>query len=270
MKTKALVIYIGNGYSESTFSYDNTYRYSVDMRDNYDNHHEKIFNPLIRRGYSLDFALLTNKHEKYDEFVEFYDAIPLDYDDINQNDIDALHKFYFWKSDIPPGSFYSGGRFFKLRTQIPEYETYIIIRSDLHFKMSLNELNVDFSKMNWLWPETDFKVFCNDLKDSYIEEMGSDCWCWENYHRVNGNTFNIIPKKFFNAYKNYIWMEHCSFAYMLHDLYPLITINDINIMLGYEKCYVTDMRFGDNPVYTINKKILNVIADVDTRRFGAN
>lgn len=269
MNTKALVIYIGNGYSEQAYSYDRTYSYSVDMRDNFENHNEKIFKHLRRRGYTLDFALLTNRHEKYDEFVQFYNAIPMDYEDINDHDVKVLHEFYFWKSDIPPGGFYSGGRFFKLRNEIPFYDTYIIIRADLSFKMGLNELDVDYSKMNWLWPETDYQVFCDDMKENYVNVSGSECWCWEFYHRVNGNTLNIIPHKFFNMYKNYIWMEHTSFAYMLKDLYPLVTLNDINMMLGYEKCWVTDLRFTENPVYNINKKIVTVESDVETHRFGA-
>lgn len=268
--TKALVIYIGNGFSENVQVYDKSYSYSVDMRDNFINHTEKIFNPLRRRGYKLDFALLTNKHRLYDEFVEFYKAIPLEYEDFNAEDSKILHDYYFWKSDIPPGWFYSGGRFLKLRNKIPDYDLYVIIRADLSFKIGLEELNVNYEKMNWLWPETDFKVFCEDLRQEYINDMGSECWCWEYYHRVNGNTFNIIPPKFFNAYTKYIWMEHTSFHHMLKELYPLVTINDINMMLGYEKCYVTDVRFTDNPVYNINKKINDVHSDVQVHRFGNN
>ena len=85
-----LVIYIGNGYSESALVYDKTYSYSTDMRENYPNHLEKIFTPLKQRGYSIDVALLTNKHSKYDEFVDFYKAIPLDYEDINHDDVEIL------------------------------------------------------------------------------------------------------------------------------------------------------------------------------------
>ena len=38
-----LVIYIGNGYSEGEPSYYNAYIYSVDMRDNKENHEENIY-----------------------------------------------------------------------------------------------------------------------------------------------------------------------------------------------------------------------------------
>jgi len=262
-----LVIYIGNGYSEDVPVYDGSYRYSVDMRDNFDNHKEKIINPLKDLGYSVDIALLTNKHEKYDEFVSFYNAINLVYDDINSEDFNAMKKFYFWRCDIPPGNFYSGGRFLKLRTEIPKYDTYVIIRADVHFKMSLPELNVDFEKMNGLWPETDFRVF-TELRDDYVNARGSECWPWESYQRVVGNTFNIIPHKFFNAFSKYIWMEHLSFSFMLRDLYPLVSMDDLNMMLGYDKCFCTDVRFVENPVYTMNKKILSVNSDAKTENFG--
>jgi len=266
---KALIIYIGNGYSEFTYSYDKTYAYSVDMRENFLNHQEKIFKNLSRKGYELDFALLTNKHEKYQDFLDFYNAIHLDYDDLNDYDLERLKEFYYWKTDIPTGNFYAGGRFFKIRNQIPHYELYVIIRADVSFKMGLNELNVDYTKMNWLWPETDYSVFCDELREDYLKARGSDCWCWESYHRVNGNILNIVPNKYFNLYKSYIWMEHTAFTYMMRDLYPIITLNDINMMLGWEKCYVTDLRFTENPVYTLNKKILESHGNVQTHRFGS-
>jgi hypothetical protein len=39
-------------------------------------------------------------------------------------------------------------------------------------------------------------------------------------------------------------------------------------MLGDEKCWVTDVRFVENPVYTMNKKIVSVISDAKTGNFG--
>jgi hypothetical protein len=42
---------------------------------------------------------------------------------------------------------------------------------------------------------------------------------------------------------------------MIRDLSPLITVeNDVNIMMGLDNFYVTDIRFTENPVYTFNKK----------------
>jgi hypothetical protein len=261
-----LVIYVGNGYSENVTVYDKSYTYSVDMRDNFHNHQEKIFEPLKRLGYKVDTALLTNKHEYYQDFVNFYNAINLDYDDFTDGDFEILKSFYFWRDSIPPGWFTSGGRFFKLKKPIPQYETYVIVRADAHFIMGIHDLKIDFSKMNWLWPETDYRVFTD--RDEYLKVKSSDCWCWEDYNRVNGNVLNIIPNKFFNAYSKYIWMEHMSFTYMLRDLYPLVTLNDLNMMLGYDKCLVTDVRFAENPVYTINKKIVSVDSDANISRYG--
>jgi hypothetical protein len=55
---------------------------------------------------------------------------------------------------------------------------------------------------------------------------------------------------------------------MLNDLYPLVSLDDFNFMLGDEKCWVTDVRFVENPVYTMNKKIVSVISDAKTGNFG--
>ena len=54
MKDKTcLVIYIGNGYSENYFSTGMShlsYSYSVDMRENWNNHFENVYNPLMSKG----------------------------------------------------------------------------------------------------------------------------------------------------------------------------------------------------------------------------
>jgi hypothetical protein len=55
---------------------------------------------------------------------------------------------------------------------------------------------------------------------------------------------------------------------MIQDLYPLITLEDVNLMAGYDKSYVTDVRFSDNPVYITNKKIISSGIDINVSRFG--
>lgn len=264
---KCLLIYIGNGYSQHEMVYDNCYSYSCDMRENYENHQEKIIKPLKQRGYKVDIALLTNKHEKYDEFVEYYNAIPLDYEDFNEEDATILKTYYYWRSDIQPGIPKSGGRFLKLKEEIPNYDIYVIVRADLHFKLGLNQIDVDYKKMNWLWPETDVHYF-TEFRENFLKEYKTEFYLWQNFNRVNGNCLNVIPFKFFNAYSKYIWMEHNSVNMMIQDLYPLITLEDVNLMVGYKKCYVTDVRFSDNPVYNTNKKIISSGVGINVSRFG--
>jgi len=264
---KCLLIYIGNGYSQHEMVYDNCYSYSCDMRENYENHQEKIIEPLKKRGYKVDIALLTNKHEKYDEFVEYYNAIPLDYEDFNEEDGTILTTYYNWRSDIAPGMPKSGGRFLKLKEEIPNYDIYVIVRADLHFKLGLNQLNVDYKKMNWLWPET-YYLYFTEFREDFLKEYKTEFYPWQNFNRVNGNCLNVIPFKFFRTYSKYIWMEHNSLNMMIQDLYPLITLEDVNLMAGYEKSYVTDVRFSDNPVYITNKKIISSGIDINVSRFG--
>jgi hypothetical protein len=264
---KALVIYIGNGYSEKEYSYDNSYSYSVDMRENFENHKEMIFEPLMDMGYESEIMLVTNKHKKYDEFVDFYGAIPVEYEDLTHDDFEILKNYYFSKSEIPPGNFRSGGRLLKITSEIPKADIYVVIRADVQFLVSLSSLSVDFEKMNWLWPETDWEIF-TEFKDHYLKNMGTEFSPWNLHRRVNGNAFNIIPHRFFNVFKNYISMEHTSFRYMYKELNPLVQLSDIHLMLGEENCYVSDMRFCQNPVYKLNKKIIDNISELNVKSFG--
>jgi len=267
MSKTCLIIYIGNGYSELERNHDGAYSYTTDMKENFENHEEKIFNPLREKGYELDFALLTNKHEKYAEYFRYYNAIFLDYDEISDYDYDVMRNYYFWKYDVPPGSFKSGGRFKKLKNKIPEYDIYAVIRTDAWFLMSVNELTIDFEKMNWLWPETDWMVFTEE-RDAYLSDGKTEFWPWIKNRRVNGNVFNIIPFKFFRAFSNYIWMEHATLGIMLQELYPLVTLDDVNMMLGMDKCYCTDIKYCKNPVYTFNKKIVKSIRHEPSANLG--
>ena len=55
-------------------------------------------------------------------------------------------------------------------------------------------------------------------------------------------------------------MEHVALHGILKDTYPVITVEkDVNLMMGYERCYVTDIRFAENPVYTFAKKDIKYI-----------
>lgn len=256
-KKKCLVIYIGNGYSEKSLSYDSSYSYSIDMRDNKENHEKCIYSPLVEMGYIVDTLLMTNKHEKYDEFLDEYNSLRIHYDDITPQDESILYNYYFGLKVVGgygPGTFKSGGRFLKLREEIPSYDLYVFIRSDAQFKLSISDMNIDYKKINYLWPETDIQFFTDG--ENFRKIYRYEKLFWDMYYRVNGNVFNVVPKKFFNAFINYYWAEHCAVYLMTKDLSPLITIEDIHLICGYDKCYVTDVTVLDNPIYTFNKKIL--------------
>lgn len=256
-KKTCLVIYVGNGYSEKSYAYNHSYSYSVDMRDNKDNHQKCIYDPLLQIGYKVDTLLMTNKHEKYEEFVEEYNALKIDYLDITPEDEAVLHGYYFKLKVVEgygPGTFKSGGRFLKLKEKIPQYDLYVFVRTDAQFKLSMSEMNIDYKKINYLWPETDVGYFLN--REEAFDLYGDPKVFWNTYHRVNGNVFNVVPKKYFNTFINYFWAEHCAVYLMVRDLFPLITINDIHLICGEETCYVSDPNIVENPVYTFNKKII--------------
>ena len=255
---RCLLIYFGNGYSEKEHSYNHEYEYSVDMRDTRQNHIKNINQPLIDLGYCVDVALVTNKHKYYDEFKKEYDAIDIQYEDLISNDEDILFNFYVLKTPemYGPGSMKSGGRFVKIRDRLPEYDLYVFVRTDTIFKMSLNDLKVDYEKINYLWPETDYRFFTEE-RENFMNQFGTDRVFWNSYNRVNGNILNVVSKKYINVFLTYFWLDHMSLSLMLRDLYPLITYEkDINLMCGEDTCYVSDVRVCDNPVYTFNKKII--------------
>jgi hypothetical protein len=256
MQKRCLVFYMGAGYIKDEPNYYGSYSYSVDMRENRSNHYENVFSKLENNGYHLDFCLLTNKHEMYEEFVKDYNAINIEYDEISQSDLDCLEHYYF-KLKVPtgegPGTLRSGGRFLKIKSKIPEYDIYVFLRADLLFKKSIDQLSIDFDKINYLWVETDHKFFSN--RDEFIAEYGSEFYFWNLYNRVSGNTFNIVAKKYINMFTNYIWSDHMSLHLMISDLHPLVSIDDINIMCGFDCAYVSDANKFENPIFTFNKHI---------------
>lgn len=252
-----LLIYIGNGYSENVTDYSGSYTYSVDMRDNKDNHEKMIVRPLKTAGYKVDTVLITNKHKYYTEFVDYYKAIPINYSEISTQDLKTLTRYFNYK--IPerwgPGNFRSGGRLLNLKEPLPEYDIYVFVRADAHFKRSITTLDIDENKINYLWAETDFRFFTEE-RESFMESLGSEFWFWNTYNRVNGNVLNVVPKKYINVFTNYFWLEHLSLHGMLRDLYPVISFpQDVHLMMGLENAYVTDQRFCENPLFTFNKRI---------------
>lgn len=254
---KCIVVYIGNGYSERVSHYTGSYVYSVDMRDNRQNHFDKIYSPLIDMGYKIDVVLATNKHEKYDEFVKEYNALPVNYEDITHEESNFLYQYYAFR--VPeqwgPGMFSSGARVLKIQEQIDDYDLYVFVRADATFKVGINEMNVDFRKMNWLWKETDFR-FYNEFRDEFLKKFQTEHVFWNSYYRVNGNVFNIVPKKYFRIFTTYYLYEHLSLGMMVKDLYPIISYeNDVNLICGEKECHVTDTRVKPNPIFEFNKKI---------------
>jgi hypothetical protein len=255
-----LIIYFGNGFSKNQNSYNGEYSYSVDMRDNKENHNKYVLSPLTELGYKIDTAIVTNKHEFYEGFKKEYNAIDLDYEDIIPEDENTFENFYHLKIDRSsgwgPGQYKSGGRLFKLKDKLPEYDLYVLIRADTEFKISIKNLDVDYNKINYLWPETDYRFFTGE-KEVFYSTGITEKYFWDTYKRINGNVFNIVPKKYINVFLNFFWLEHMSVYFMTEYLNPIITLeNDINLMCGTESCYVTDVRVCNNPVFTFNKKIL--------------
>jgi hypothetical protein len=255
--SNCLVVYIGNGYSSRVPHYTGQYVYSVDMRENRENHYKNIYEPLYEMGYKIDTALVTNKHERYDEFVEEYGALKLNYDDLTKEEADFLYQYYAFR--VPdqwgPGFFSTGARVLKVQEQIDNYEFYVFVRADAQFKKSVRDMNVDFRKMNWLWKETDHR-FYNEFRDTFLEKFQTEHVFWNTYYRVSGNVLNFVPKKYFRIFTSYYMYEHLALGMMIKDLYPLITYeNDVNLICGEKECFVTDTRSKENPIYIFNKKI---------------
>ena len=125
----------------------------------------------------------------------------------------------------------------------------------LLFKKSIDELDINYEKMNYLWPETDDN-FYNHNREEYLKKFGDEHCFWKEYNRVNGNILNFVPKKYINVFLTYFWYEHMSVHLMIKDLYPLIKYpDDIHLICGEEKAYSSNTRVCENPIFVTSKKI---------------
>jgi hypothetical protein len=255
---KCLIIYLGNAYSEKTLNYSKEYMYSVDLRDNKSNHIDNIYAPLISMGYNVETLMLTNKHKYSDLFLDMFSAYNFEYNEFTDDELKNLYGLYWMRTPQGwgPGIFKAGARLLKVKDEIPKtYDLYVIIRADCLFKKSLIQMDVDYDKINYLFPETDNQFFTHN-REFYLDNHGDELIFFREYLRVNGITLNIIPQKYFNMVSSYLWMEHMSLYFMQRDLYPIFSWkDDVHFICGTEKAYVTDPNFCENPIYTFNKKI---------------
>lgn len=257
---KCLIIYLGNAFSEKTFDYSKSYKYSVDLRDNKKNHIENIYLPLSNMGYSIETLMLTNKHQYYDDFLKEFSATKINFDEFTEDELKVLYDLYWMRTPQRwgPGIFRAGARLLKVKESLPYADLYVVIRADVFFKKKLNEMNVDYDKINYLWPETD-NQFYTHRRQEYFDLVGDELFFFRDYYRVNGITLNIAPRKYFNLFTSYLWLEHMSLYFMIRDLSPLVTIEkDINFICGTDRAYVTDSNLCENPIYYFNKKIYTI------------
>ena len=254
---KCVVFYVGNGYSENVPDYTGAYQYSVDMRDNRENHEKMVFEPLKEQGYEIKVALVTNKHKLYEDFLKEYDSLVLEYDDYEKEiDGDVLPKYYNIRTKLGVGFGVcaTGVRFLKMWSEVPKADIYIFLRADTWFKKSIKELSIDFEKINYLWRETDYRMF-NEERTDICLKWPYEMMFWDWYYRVSGNIFHVVPEKFIHPFIANYWLEHLSLYFLLKDMKPFITMENINFMCGTEKCYVSDMSNYSNPYLRFNKRI---------------
>tara|TARA_B110001454_G_scaffold211835_1_gene227955 strand:+ start:519 stop:1418 length:900 start_codon:yes stop_codon:yes gene_type:complete len=281
---KALVIFTGIGYEDD---FKNTFKgkdvekmndddRKIDMLPQKSNYVTNIRKPLELMGYEVNSVLITNKHKLYDEYVELYDATKIDYDDITEADVDTFLNYYKLRCPQNWGMGYpaQGGRLLKLKEELPKADLYIFIRGDVVYKQKLNVLNIDIEKINYLWPETDYRYYQweklggwppyhadgtpNDegLRKEILDKDANEFdksihfeW-WEEYNRVNGNTLHIVPSKYINMFISYYWLEHISLHLMLKDCQPYITLDDIHFICGMNP-HLSSTDMASNPIYEV-------------------
>ena len=92
-----------------------------------------------------------------------------------------------------------------------------------------------------------------------FKRFKTEFYFWNTYNRINGNYFNVVPKKYINLFISYFWLEHMSLHLMLRDMSPLISLeNDFHIICGLDKCYSSNTRNCENPILTTSKKIYSL------------
>ena len=253
-KKKVFIFYTGISFWQRFLHSETGNLFDIDMEGSYENHMKMLHKPLSKMGYDVNCAIVTNKlgNPKYKKYLSMYKAVDLDYKtDPTQAEIDNLARYFDLK-------FGSGGAFgfgfpiqgFRLLTikdPVPEADLYIFCRCDLLLKNSIDKLNIDWDKINYLWKEEGIYR----KQELGIETPDHPKSGWSICNRVAGNMLNVVPSRHIKKFINNYWLEHCSMHAMLKD-HDDIDKTDFHIVLG-DEMYDSCTERQANPIFTHNR-----------------
>jgi len=205
-------------------SYAENYRDGVDFRLSIESFKKKILEPLQSQGHEISIYFATYQHCLADQLKESYGEL--------------LKKYIFINSEINKGC-QKDITITALKLVVDDIENIDIVimtRFDVHYKLRITEMNIEWDKINVLWKEL--------LR------------LW-NAHRRIADIMHIFPSKRYKPFiESVIALRDKS---NLHKLYNLFIDKGIN---ENEIHFVTEGYYDSSPKY--QNPLLGIIRGVLT------
>jgi len=252
---KAFVFYTGLSYYPNFYHCETGWHFDLDMEFGYDNHVKQLHQPLEKMGYEVNCAIITNKENnpKYNKYLKMYNALDMNYaGDVSDYEIETMINYFkvrYERFDAFSFGFpIQGFRFLTIQDPIPSADIYIFIRCDLTLKKPINQINIDYNKINYLWKEEGI----NRAKEESISNVHDPNSGWSRHYRVCGNMLHVVNKRYIKSFLTHYWMEHCSMQAILRDC-DSITFEDFHIVCG-DKMYDSCTERQANPIFNHARK----------------
>tara|TARA_R100000008_G_C3582949_1_gene169889 strand:+ start:258 stop:1076 length:819 start_codon:yes stop_codon:yes gene_type:complete len=254
-RPKAFIFYTGLSYFPNFFHCETGWNFDLDMEFGYQNHMQYLHQPLSNMGYDVGCAIITNKENnpKYKRYLQLYNAFDMNYNgDVNDFEIESMVNYFKVRYErfgaFSFGYPIQGFRFLTIQDPIPMADIYVFIRCDLILKKPLNEINIDYDKINYLWKEEGI----HRRSQEGIASPNHPNSGWSQHHRVCGNMLHVVNKKYIKSFLTHFWLEHCSMHAMLKDC-DSVTLQDFHIVCG-DEMYDSCTERESNPIFTHSRK----------------
>ncbi len=199
-------------------SFSSSYRNGVDFRLSMSSLESSLTIPLLEQGHDISIYFATYAHEHQNELIHFlsphlveYKVYDHDISKGNQRDITVLALDTVAK-------------------YIHKYDAVILTRFDLKYIRKITEMNIDWTKINLLWRET--------------QNM------WKAHQRVS-DIFHIFPTNLFSLFLSSVWKLKDKSN--LHKLYGELIKNGVKS---------EDIHFIENDFYDSCPKFRNPLVSI--------
>ena len=254
-RKKAFVFYTGLSYYPNFYHCETGWHFDLDMEFSHHNHMKQLHAPLSQMGYDVECAIITNKEDnpKYQQYLKMYDAHDMDYNgNVSDHEIESMINYFKIRYErfgaFSFGYPIQGFRFLTIQDAIPTADIYIFIRCDLTLKKPLDQIDINYNKINYLWKEEGI----HRAEQEGITTADHPNSGWSQHHRVCGNMLHVVNKKYIKSFLTHFWLEHCSMHAMLKDC-DSITLEDFHIVCG-DTMYDSCIERQPNPIFQHSRK----------------
>ena len=251
----AYIFYTGLSYATNYKNPNTDNRYDLNMEHAFANHMSHLHAPLEKMGYKVSCSIITNKNDNpnYKRTTRLYNAKELPYEDVPYKEtVQAAEQWFDFRYQrfLAMGWGYGmqGARLLTI-PEIPKADIYLFVRCDLKLKKPLDELNIKYDKINYMWKEEEAhrQNWCGYYKTK-IDKSSHPRSAWNLHRRVGGNMLNVVAFKYIKAFVEFYWMEHCALLAMLRAS-DYITLDDVHFMCG-DEMYDSGVFKGENPIFS--------------------